>query len=71
MKLKALVAPFGMTRYETDHWGAYTRHLDAAAHNPAKRNPQQSERTHLTLRPRIKRLVRTDHLLVASHREAC
>jgi len=26
VKLQALVAPLGMTRYYTDHWGAYTRH---------------------------------------------
>jgi insertion element IS1 protein InsB len=48
VKLQALVAPLGMTRYYTDHWGAYTRHLDAAAHHPAKRHPQPSERTPLT-----------------------
>ena len=44
-------------RYHTDDWGAYTRHLAAAEHNPGKRNTQQIERTHLTLRTRIKRLV--------------
>ena len=36
----------------------YTRHLDADAHQPGKRNTQQIERKHLTLRIRIKRLVR-------------
>src|SRR5262245_59219677 len=58
LKLKALLEPFGITRYYTDHWGAYTRHLDADAHRPGKRNTQQIERKHLTLRTRIKRLVR-------------
>jgi insertion element IS1 protein InsB len=58
LKLKALLEPFGITRYYTDSWGAYTRHLDADEHQPGKRNTQQIERKHLTLRTRIKRLVR-------------
>jgi insertion element IS1 protein InsB len=58
LKLKALLEPFGITRYYTDYWGAYTRHLDADAHHPGKRHTQQIERKHLTLRTRIKRLVR-------------
>ena len=37
---------------------AYTRHLDAEAHHPGKRNTQKIERKHLTLRARLKRLVR-------------
>jgi insertion element IS1 protein InsB len=53
LKLKALLEPFGITRYYTDYWGAYTRHLDAAEHEPGKRNTQQIERKHLTLRTRI------------------
>jgi insertion element IS1 protein InsB len=40
------------------NWGAYTRHLDAAVHSPGKRNTQKIEWKHLTLRTRIKRLVR-------------
>ena len=31
LKLKALLELFGLTRYYTDHWGAYTRHLEPAA----------------------------------------
>jgi insertion element IS1 protein InsB len=58
LQLKALLEPFGITRYHTDHWGAYARHLDAQEHNPGKRNTQQIERKHLTLRTRIKRLTR-------------
>jgi insertion element IS1 protein InsB len=58
LKLKALLEPFGITRYYTDYWGAYTRHLDTDAHQPGKRNTQKIERKHLTLRTRIKRLVR-------------
>jgi hypothetical protein len=34
------------------------RHLDADEHEPGKRNTQQIERKHLTLRTRIKRLAR-------------
>jgi insertion element IS1 protein InsB len=58
LKLKALLEPFGISRYHTDDWGAYTRHLTADEHTPGKRNTQQIERKHLTLRTRIKRLVR-------------
>jgi insertion element IS1 protein InsB len=58
LKLKARLEPFGITRYSTDYWGADPRHLDAAEHQPGKRNTQQIERKHLTLRTRIKRLVR-------------
>jgi insertion element IS1 protein InsB len=58
LKLKTLLAPFGITRYYTDYWGAYTRHLDANEHQPGKRNTQKIERKHLTLRTRIKRLTR-------------
>jgi insertion element IS1 protein InsB len=58
LKLKALLEPFGITRYHTDYWGAYTHHLDAAEHTPGKRNTQKIERKHLTLRTRIKRLTR-------------
>ena len=58
LQLKALLQPFGITRYHTDYWGAYTRHLEADEHEPGKRNTQQIERKHLTLRTRIKRLAR-------------
>ena len=57
-QLKALLKPFGITRYSTDYWGAYTRHLEADAHHPGKRNTQHIERKHLTLRTRTKRLGR-------------
>jgi insertion element IS1 protein InsB len=58
LKLKTLLEPFGITRYYTDYWGTYTRHLDADEHQPGKRNTQKIERKHLTLRTRIKRLAR-------------
>jgi insertion element IS1 protein InsB len=58
VKLKALLEPFGITKYYTDAWGAYTRHIEGDQHQPGKRNTQQIEWKHLTLRTRIKRLTR-------------
>jgi insertion element IS1 protein InsB len=53
-----VLEPFGLTRFSTDHWGGSTRHLDSAVHSPSQRNTQKIERKHLTLRTRIKRVVR-------------
>ena len=58
LKLKALLDRFGLTHYYTDKWGAYTRHLDPEQHTVSKRGTQKIERKYLTLRTRIKRLVR-------------
>jgi IS1 family transposase/transposase-like protein len=58
LKLQALLDPFGLTHYYTDKWGAYTRHLEPEQHTVSKRGTQKIERQHLTLRTRIKRLVR-------------
>lgn len=58
LQLQALLKPFGITRYYTDSWGAYERNLAPEVHSPGKRNTQQIERRHLTLRTRLKRLVR-------------
>jgi IS1 family transposase len=63
LTLKALLEPFGMRRYYADGWGAYQRHLDPTHHVVGRRATQQLERKHLTLRTRIKRLVRKNHLL--------
>jgi insertion element IS1 protein InsB len=57
-KLKALLVPFGIKRFYTEGWGAYKRHLARTRHEVGKRNTQQLERKHLTLRARIKRLAR-------------
>lgn len=57
VKRKALLKPCGITRYDTDYWGAYTRHIDLEDHQPGTRHTQQIERKHLTLRTRIKRLA--------------
>ena len=45
-------------RYHTDYRGTYARHLAPVEPNPGKRNTQKIERKHLTLRTRMKRLVR-------------
>jgi insertion element IS1 protein InsB len=58
VKLKALLEPLGIRRFYTDGWGAYRRCLDPRRHVVGKRRTQQLERKHLTLRTRIKRLVR-------------
>jgi len=58
LQLKALLEPFGIRQFYTDEGGAYQRHIDPAFHTVGKRNTQQIERKHLTLRTRIKRLAR-------------
>jgi insertion element IS1 protein InsB len=58
LELKNLLAPFGITKFYTDGLGAYERHLPATQHEVGKANTQKIERKHLTLRTRIKRLVR-------------
>ena len=58
LKLQALLAPFGITKFYTDGWGAYERHIDAEKHQVGKENTQKIESKHTNLRTRIKRLVR-------------
>ena len=58
LRVKALLAPFGIRRFYTDGWGTYQRHLDPTLHAVGKHHTKQLERKHLTLRTRIKRLVR-------------
>jgi insertion element IS1 protein InsB len=58
LQLKALLELFGITSYYTDYWGAYEWNLSSEVYSPGKRNAQQIERKHLTLRTRIKRLTR-------------
>jgi insertion element IS1 protein InsB len=43
LQLKALLESFGLTRFYTDHWGAYERHLEPDMHSPGKRNTQKIE----------------------------
>jgi insertion element IS1 protein InsB len=58
LKLQALLAPCGITRYYTDKAGVYRRHLPPAQHTVGKLSMQKIERKHLTLRTRLKRLGR-------------
>jgi IS1 family transposase len=48
----------GITRLDTDGWGAYRRHMDHDTHTVGNHHTQQIERQHTTVRARIKRLVR-------------
>ncbi|WP_425428930.1 IS1 family transposase [Aphanothece hegewaldii] len=58
LKLKVLLEPFGIKKYCTDGYEAYSRNLPAEKHEIGKRKTQKIERKHLTLRTRIKRLQR-------------
>lgn len=58
LQLKALLEPFGISRFYTDGWGAYERHLKAQGHEVGKQNMQRIESKHINLRTRIKHLTR-------------
>jgi insertion element IS1 protein InsB len=58
LQLKELLAPFRITRFYTDGWGAYERHIDPEQHTIGKAHTQKIESKHINLRTRIKRLVR-------------
>ena len=58
LKLKALLAPLGITRYFTDGWGAYERHVEAEQHTVGKAHTQKIASKPINLRTRITRLVR-------------
>ena len=58
LKLKALLSPFGITRFYTDALGTYKRCLTPGTHVVSKYNMQRIEKKHLNLRTRIKRLAR-------------
>jgi insertion element IS1 protein InsB len=55
---KARLAPFGITRYDSDQWAAYQRHLPPEQHTVGKRYLPKIERNHLTVRTRLQRLAR-------------
>ena len=63
--IKALLAPFGIMQFYSDGWGAYERHVAPGFHTVGKRNTQQIERKHLTLRTRIKRTPWAERSAVA------
>ena len=54
LKLRALLAPFNITRYYTDKAGVYRRHLPPSQHTVGKLAMQKIARQHLTLRTRLK-----------------
>jgi len=58
LKIKALLEPFGITRYYADGWGGYERHIPEKNLSIGKTNTQKIERKHLTFRTRVKRLAR-------------
>ena len=58
LQRQALREPFGITRFDTDGWGAYERHIAPAQHHVGKENTQKIASKHINLRTRIKRLVR-------------
>ena len=58
LQLQALLEPFGITRFYTDGWGAYARHIAPEQHQVGKEHTQKIESKHINLRTRIKRLVR-------------
>jgi len=53
-----VLEPFGISRFYSDDWGSYKRHLDPEKHIMGKENTQITERKNLTLRTRIKRLAK-------------
>jgi len=53
-----IIAPFSITHFYTDGWGAYSRHLDPSIPTVGKQHTQKIERKHMTFRTRIKRLTR-------------
>jgi insertion element IS1 protein InsB len=58
LQLPALLRPWGISRFYTDHAGVYERDLSLETHEVGKQHTQKIERKHLTLRTRIKRLAR-------------
>jgi insertion element IS1 protein InsB len=58
LQRQTLLEPCGSTRFSTDGWGAYERHIDPEQHHGGKEHTQKIESQHLNLRTRIKRLVR-------------
>jgi insertion element IS1 protein InsB len=58
LELQALLAPFGITRFYTDGWGAYERHLAPEQHTMGKAHTPKIASQPSNVRTRIKRLVR-------------
>jgi len=58
LELQSVLNPCGITRFYTDGWGAYERHIAPEQHVVGKQYTQKIESKHINLRTRIKRLVR-------------
>jgi insertion element IS1 protein InsB len=58
LTLQQLLAPFGITRFSTDGWGAYERHLETQQPQVGTENTQKIESQPITWRTRIKRFMR-------------
>jgi insertion element IS1 protein InsB len=58
LQLNALLGPLGIHHFDTDGADVYSRHLEPGQHTVGKPHTQKIERKHLTLRTRLKRLVR-------------
>jgi insertion element IS1 protein InsB len=58
LRVQARLQPFGITKFYTDGWGAYERHIASEQHTVGKEHTQKIESKHINLRTRIKRLVR-------------
>ena len=44
LELQALLEPFGITRFYTDGWGAYDRHIAPEQHHIGKENTQKNRK---------------------------
>jgi insertion element IS1 protein InsB len=58
LQLQEFLEAFGIRRYYLNGSGAYEQHSPAQTHEMGKRDTQKIERKHLTLRTRIKQLIR-------------
>ena len=50
LELQSLLEPFGITRFYTDGWGAYERHIAPEPHTVGKHDIQTIESNHVNLR---------------------
>jgi insertion element IS1 protein InsB len=58
LRLKALLEPFGLTRYDTDHWGATRVTSTPDEHHPGKPSYAAHRAQASNITARIKRVVR-------------
>ncbi len=49
LRLQKLLEPFGITKFYTDGWGAYERHIDPEQHTVGKAQTQKIESKHINL----------------------